>query len=224
MHYNFFGKDCTREKLTDKMQEAGLTNKYPAFFVHQVHGNKVVVLDNVKKLNNESADLVKADAIVTNLKSLPIAVVTADCLPIIFHEEKNNISAVAHAGWRGAKAGIIENTIKEMLNLGGKTENIKTIIGPAIRQESYEVDKIFYQDFLLEDKNNKIFFINSTKPDHYLFDLVAYCIAKIKKCAIANIIDQKIDTHKGEKDFYSYRRATHQKIKNNGRNISVAIL
>ncbi len=229
MKYHFLGKDCIVDRsLNDqknfhkKIKELGFNYQYKPLFVNQIHDNKVVVIDDMSKIYQ--SPLPKADALVTNIKHLPIAVITADCVPIIFCDKDKEIAAIAHAGWKGAKGGIIENTIKEMINIGAQIQNINVKIGPSIRQKSYEVSKGFFDDFLKEDSDNKRFFILSKKENHFMFDLPKYCIFRLENLGIKKIEDKKIDTYENEKTLFSYRRSTHKKEVDCGRNISVIML
>ena len=115
--------------------------------MHQTHSNKVITI------NNKNKDLKKfnSDAIITKLKGYVLGVVTADCAPIILYDKKNQIVACIHAGWKGASSGIIENTIKKLkkLNLNNK---LFASVGPCIGRESYEVDQIFIENLLQNQK------------------------------------------------------------------------
>jgi copper oxidase (laccase) domain-containing protein len=104
-----------------------------------------------------------------------------------------------------------------MINLKSSIKDIRAIIGPCIRQESYEVDRSFYESFLCDNKENKSYFVSSSKINHFMFNLPLYCINKLEKLGIKEIEDKKIDTYKNKKDFFSYR----QRKSTNERNISV---
>ncbi|MDX2083552.1 MAG: peptidoglycan editing factor PgeF [Rickettsiales bacterium] len=222
--YNFFGKDCIidrelrdRSNLALRLQEKNFSSSN-ALFVNQIHGNEVIKIDDLKKIHGDQ-NLPKADALVTNLPNLAIAVITADCAPILFFDQEEKVIAAAHAGWRGAKNGIIKSTISAMKNLQAK--NITAVIGPMIQQNSYEVSQDFFADFLSEDSENKEFFKNSEKPNKYWFDLPSYIEKKLRQENIFTIINLAIDTYKNEKDFFSFRRSTHLKESDCGRNVSV---
>jgi YfiH family protein len=222
--YRFFGKDLVidrplsnRSHLELRLKEEGFKNSH-TLFLNQIHSNEVVIIDDEKKIYLQQ-DLPKADAIVTNLKNVNIAVVTADCAPILFFDNENKIIAAAHAGWRGAKSGVIKNTVKAMKNLGAK--KIHAIIGPLIMQDSYEISQEFFDDFLAEDKANSKFFKNGATPDKYLFDLPFYVEEKLKNCQVAEIKNVKIDTYKNEKTLFSFRRSTHKNENDCGRNVSL---
>lgn len=221
--YHFFGKDCVierslanRSNLKLALERQGFTN-FNVLFVNQVHGSEVVIIDDEKKIHGEQ-DLPKADAIVTNLPNLNIAIITADCAPILFFDEENKIIAAAHAGWPGAKASVIQNTILAMKKLGAK--KINAVIGPMIHKESYEVGAEFFAAFMADDKDNERFF--SAKTDgKYLFDLPAFVTKRLRESGVENIKNTAIDTYKNDKTLFSFRRSTHLKEKDCGRNVSV---
>ena len=227
--FKFFGKNCLIDRALNnttyfkqKLVDLEFKFDYDPLFLNQIHGNEVVVIDDISKIYQ--SPFPKADALVTNIKNLPISVITADCVPIIFYDEIKEIIAIAHAGWKGAKSGIIENTIAEMLNLGAKIKNITAIIGPTIKQESYEISQEFFDDFIKTDPKNKAFFITAKKENHFMFDLTLYCVSRLKDLKITQILDQKIDTYKNEKDWFSYRRSNQRSEPDCGRNISVITL
>lgn len=202
--YQFLGINQTRPKET--------------LLLHQIHSNKVLTLNKNSKIPQN--DEVKADAIVTNQKNLIIGIKTADCVPILlFSEDKGGIIAAIHAGWRGAKDNIIQNSIAKMQKLGAKAENIQTFIGPCIRQESYQISQEFYDDFIAEDqKFQKFFKKDPLKLDYFLFNLPDFIKEKLKISGITKINDEFIDTYPS-KCYNSYRSFCHGK-KDNGRNIS----
>ena len=144
--YHFFGKDCiidraltNREDLTQKLDIQGLKANH-MLFVNQIHGAEAVIVDSKEKIYG-TQNLPKADAIVTNLPNVAIGIITADCSPILLRDEEKNIIAAVHAGWRGAKLGVIKSTIAAMQSLGA--QNIKAVIGPMIAQQSYEISQEF---------------------------------------------------------------------------------
>ena len=124
------------------------------FLVNQIHSNKFVFIDNKYKSKIKP----KADAIITDQINLPIAVLTADCVPILVCDNHKKMIAAIHAGWKGAFKGIISKVIKFMIKKGSKTKNITAVIGPAISVKNYEVKKDFYKKFVRKDKTNHKFF------------------------------------------------------------------
>jgi polyphenol oxidase len=168
-------------------------------FPSQKHSNKCQII------GNKIPEIILADALVTNRKNLILSILTADCAPILLYENKEQIIGAIHAGWKGAKNGIIQNTIKKIIELGGNTKNIVSIIGPCIQQKSYEVGKEFYEDFILQEYKNREMFIK--KEEKYLFDLPKYCISILTESGIKIIDNIGMCTFKNGNDFFSYRRS-----------------
>jgi YfiH family protein len=230
--YHFFGKECLINRaLTDysdlekNLTKQNFISSQPAVLVDQIHSADVFVIDDESKIPQcvFTADCPrpKADAIVTNLKNLIIGLFTADCTPILFFDEKNSVIGAAHAGWPGAFKNITDNTIAKMVEIGAKIENIKVIIGPTIRQKSYEISEEFYDRFLAENSANKKFFIDGKRAGHYLFDLPGYVKEKLQNAGIKNIADDEIDTYSNPQTLFSYRRSSHLGEADCGRNVSV---
>ena len=108
----------------------------------------------------------KADALITNRTNLPIAVLTADCAPILIHDKKTKMIAAIHAGWKGAYKGIIQSVINFMIKKGCSSNNITAVIGPCISVNNYEVKEDFIKKFIKKDKKNVLFF-KKTKDKNY---------------------------------------------------------
>lgn len=185
---------------------------------HQVHSATAVIVDKPWS----QSDAPQADAIVTNTPNIALGVLTADCLPILFADIKNHVIAAAHAGWKGAFGGVIEDTLTKMRSLGA--EDITATIGPAIAQASYEVGAEFYERFLLENAENAQFFAGSTRAGHYLFNLPAYAKSRLSAAGIAPINLLAHDTCLLENDFFSFRRTTLRGEPVYGRQISAITL
>ena len=188
------------------------------FLLNQIHSNKFVFVD--KKYSNKNKP--KADAIITDQRNLPIAVLTADCSPILIYDDKREIIAAIHAGWKGAYKDIINKVIKFMIKKGCKLNNITAAIGPSISIKNYEVKEDFKKKFIKKDKKNLIFFkINKKK---LYFDLTSYIYTSLKKNGIKYIDVLKVDTFDIKHKFFSARRALKLKHNDYGRNISIIML
>ena len=124
------------------------------FLLNQVHSNKFHFISEQSKLNRKFV----GDALITNKKNTPIAVLTADCAPILIYDEKNKMIAAIHAGWKGAYKGIIKKVIKFMIKKGCSPKNITAAIGPCISSRNYQVREDFIKKFIKKDKKNIIFF------------------------------------------------------------------
>ena len=189
------------------------------FLLHQIHSNKIVYINKNYKFSKIKP---KADAIITTQKKLPIAVLTADCAPILLCDDKKKIIAAIHAGWKGAYKGIINKVIKFMKKKGCKTKNIVAVIGPTISFKSYEVKEDFKTKFLKRAKNNKVFFkiINSK----IYFNLSKYILKQLKdnKIKVIDVINK--DTFNVKNNFFSARRALSLSQNDYGRNISIIMI
>ena len=189
------------------------------FLVKQIHGNKFIFLDKNSKIKNRS---IAADAIVTEKKRFPIAVLTADCVPILLFDKKKKIIAAIHAGWKSAFKGIIDKVIKFMLKKGCECKNITVGIGPSISKKNYNVKQDFKNKFIKKHKKNKIFF--ETRNEIIYFDLPNYVKSQLKLNKISKIDTISIDTHDKKNNFFSARRSLRLKHDDYGRNISIIVI
>lgn len=188
--------------------------------VRQVHSSRALVAD--KGWVQDS--LPEADAIVTAEPGVGIGVLTADCTPVLFCDAAAAVIGAAHAGWRGAKGGVIESVIEEMENLGASRERICAAIGPAISQQAYEVGEDFRENFLAEDKSNAAFFTDGGKNGKPHFDLPGYCQKRLTLAGIESIEQMGLCTYGDESLFYSYRRSVHRGETDYGRQISAIVI
>ncbi len=180
--------------------------------MYQTHSSKVVEI----KKNNYKKKII-ADAMITKMKGYSLGVVTADCVPIILYDIKNEIIGCIHAGWRGALLGVIRNTIAKIKKISSGNK-IYACIGPCIGKKNYEVDKNFYKMFMAKSKNNKIYFSNKNK-NKKLFNLRKFITNKLIKSNI-NVDQVDRDTFAEKSNFFSYRRSCKLKQKDYGRCIS----
>lgn len=186
--------------------------------LYQIHSNDVI------EASGEFKERVEADALVSKTPGTVLGILTADCTPVVFADDENKVIGAAHAGWKGALSGILENTIKKMEELGANKHNIKVAIGPSISQDSYEVGKEFYDRFVMDEPTNAAYFIQSVQPQHYMFSLTSYVEHRLKNAGIDSITNVDMDTYTLEDDFYSYRRSCHKKEPDYGRNLTVIAL
>ena len=189
------------------------------FLLHQIHSNKFIFINNKFKYKKKR---VKADAIITNQNKLPIAVLTADCVPLLIYDKKRNMIAAIHAGWKGAFKGIIKKVINFMLKNGCKKNDIIAALGPCIKQNNYNVKEDFQKKFIKKDKKNKIFF--KKKKNMIYFDLPNFVISQLKSIKITNIDSINIDTFDKKNNFFSARRSLGLKHDDYGRNISIIMI
>ena len=189
------------------------------FLVKQNHSNKFLFLSKNTKIKNRS---ITADAIITDKKDFPIAVLTADCVPILLFDKKRKMIAVIHAGWRGAFKGVISKVINFMLKKGCDRKDIVVAIGPSITQKNYNVKLDFKNKFIKKHKKNKIFFKNRNKLIY--FDLPNFIKSQLKFNKISKIDMINIDTYDKKNNFFSARRSIKLRHDDYGRNISIIMI
>ena len=181
----------------------------------QVHGTHIHFVEGAQ----DPAVPIEADGLVTKTAGLAIGILTADCAPVLLADPDRDIVGAAHAGWRGAKTGVLEAVLAEMVGRGAKLAHIQAVIGPCIGQPSYEVAPDFPEPFLAEDPGNTQFF-QGTPTGRFLFDLGAYVEARLRAAGVAEPARIKADTYGDPDRFFSYRRATHKGEPDYGRFLS----
>jgi polyphenol oxidase len=166
----------------------------------------------------------RADAIVTATAGLAIGVSTADCGPVLFADPEARIIGAAHAGWRGALAGVTDTTIAAMERLGAVRARIVATLGPMIRQPNYETGPDLKDRFVATDSTNERFFQPSVRDSHFMFDLAGYVAARLAKAGVGTIEDLGACTYADGEKFFSYRRMTHRHEADYGRHLNVIAL
>ncbi len=183
--------------------------------VYQVHGADCVVAGDWTE-----AERPHADALVTDRGGVLLGILTADCAPVLFADREAGVIGAAHAGWKGAVAGVTDSTISAMEKLGARRDRIVAAIGPCIAQASYEVDTGFRDKVLADAPSNAQFFA-AGQPGHFQFDLEGYVAIRLERAGIGRIEPLSLDTYGDEARFYSFRRATHRREPDYGRQISL---
>ena len=193
-------------------------NSKDIYLLHQMHSNKFIFLNKYPKNSKK----LKADAIITNVVKLPIAVLTADCAPILLYDKHKNMIAAIHAGWKGAFKGIVSKVINFMIKKGCKKNHITAAVGPCISQRSYNVREDFKKKFLRKNKKNSVFF--KSKKNILYFDLSNYIRLQLKLMNISKIDVINIDTFDKKNNFFSARRSLNSNHGDYGRNISLIMI
>ncbi len=165
----------------------------------------------------------KADAIVTDRPGIAVGASSADCGPVLFNDPDARIIGAAHAGWKGAFTGVLENTIAAMERLGATRERIVAVLGPSISAANYEVGPEFVDRFVAADKDNARYFSLSPNAGHSMFDLNLYTVDRLRQAGVkADMLGRC--TYAEDDLFYSYRRSTHLGQADYGRHISAIVL
>ena len=187
---------------------------------YQIHSPDVAVVDAPWTPDHRP----RADAIVTRTPRLALGVSTADCGPLLFADTEARVIGAAHAGWRGALAGVIEATAAAMETLGADRTRITAALGPTISQANYEVGPEFVARFTAADADNARFFAASPNAGHAMFDLPGYIADRIQRAGIVNFEDLGLCTYAEPDRFYSFRRTTHRNEPDYGRHINAIAL
>lgn len=185
--------------------------------VHQTHSADVATLDAPP-----DAPL-RADALVTATPGLALSVLTADCQPVLFLDPQARVIGAAHAGWRGALAGVLEATIEAMQALGARAGSIRAVIGPSISQRAYEVGPELFDELTLDEPEVGRFFAGG-QGDRMQFDLPGYGLHRLRAAGVGEAIWTGHCTYSDEERFFSYRRSVHRKEADYGRMISAICL
>ena len=188
--------------------------------VAQIHSADVVTVTEPWPMGSAP----KADAMVTTHAGIALGILAADCAPVLLADPEAHVIGAAHAGWGGAFGGVIENVVAAMTRLGAKRTRIIAAIGPCIGQASYEVGPEFEQRFAAHDSTSRRFFIPSLREGHWQFDLEAYVASRLTEAGVGTVNRLGTDTYTRETDFFSFRRTTHQKQADYGRQISAILL
>jgi YfiH family protein len=184
--------------------------------VHQVHSAEAVEAEHAWP----HADRPHADAMVTDRPGLLLGILTADCAPVLLADADAGVIGAAHAGWRGALAGVTDSAIAAMEALGARRAHIHAAVGPCIAQASYEVDEAFRCRFVDESSDNGRFFVEGPAGKPH-FDLEAYVVHRLLAAGVGEVEALNLDTYGDEDRFYSFRRATHRGEADYGRQVSL---
>lgn len=166
----------------------------------------------------------RCDALVTATPGLALGVTGADCGMILLADERARVIGAAHAGWKGALAGVVEAAVAAMERLGARRGDIAAALGPCIGPKSYEVGPEFVAAFAAAGGNSARCFAPSRRAGRSMFNLNAYIAERASRAGIGRFEDLGLDTYADERRFFSYRRATHRKEPDYGRLMSVIVL
>lgn len=188
----------------------------PTVFLKQVHSPEAIIVTGPFEDNRRP----EVDAMATATRGLALAIVTADCAPILLADEHGGVIGAAHAGWRGAQAGVIEAALSRMEQLGAQRSRIAAAIGPCIAQANYEVGADMRARFTPGDHR----FFEATGPGKWHFDLEGLVAARLEEAGIDSVVALETDTYANSRRFHSFRRSTHRGDSGTGRQISLIAL
>ena len=171
---------------------------------YQVHSARVAVVEAPWPVDARP----QADGMVTRSRGVTLGILTADCAPVLLSDPRAGVVGAAHAGWRGAKSGILVETVAAMLELGAQVEHISAAVGPCIRHDSYEVGPEFRSAFIEDEEATAGLFRPSDREGHFRFDLPGYIVGKLTAIGIEALSVLPYDTFADPDRFFSYRRVT----------------
>lgn len=186
----------------------------------QCHSNKVEIITSSSHLPLHA----EADALVTAIPGLALGILSADCAPVLFYASDIHAIAAAHAGWRGALNGVVENTLDALFDMGAQPGSIYAAIGPCIHQQSYEVGPEFVESFLQTRPAYKKYFIPSERTGHSLYDNSHFIKDRLTEKGITHIEILPFNTYTQPDRFFSFRRSVHTNEPDYGRQLSVITL
>ncbi len=213
-----FGSGDDRDAVSENRRRAlAAVGADQLAVLHQVHSAEAVTL-------TEPPKGLRADGMATDRPGLALGILTADCAPVLFADERAGVVGAAHAGWRGALAGITEAVLERMEQLGAQAGRTAAAVGPCIGQASYEVGPEFRIEFEAADPDNGRWFIPAERPGHFRFDLAGYIAARLERAGLAAVSVARADTCAEEARFFSYRRACLKGEADYGRQLSLIAL
>lgn len=210
--YNSLNFNCRGDDKIENLQ--GNYNIVGAYYglggdrvmrLRQVHGAEVVYVDKPSQYQLE------ADGVVTDKYGIVLGIATADCIPVLMADFKNGVIGAAHAGWRSALKGVIENTLQVMIEHGAKLENIALATGPCLQQKDFEVKDDMRDMFIEQSAQNSVFF-TPIEDGKYLCDLEQYVKHRAELFGVKNITVSGINTYDDDKHYFSYRRFCHRNL------------
>lgn len=188
--------------------------------LYQVHSAKAVTVTAPWEIGGAP----EADAMATNVPGIALGLLTADCAPVLLADPVAKVIGAAHAGWKGAAAGVIGSALEAMEKLGAQKKRVMAAIGPAISQHNYEVGPEFRTRFIQLDAGHEAYFVPSKKPDHWRFDLDGFVGDQLAAAGVKDIQSLSTCTYAHEDEFFSFRRTTHRGEQDYGRDISAIML
>ncbi len=220
------GADAREAVLENRARAARALGAEPdaVLGLTQVHGHDVLTVTEPWPAGAGG----RADAMVTDRPGVALGIVTADCAPVLFADTQAGVIGAAHAGWRGAVSGVIEQTLAAMIALGARAEHIAAAVGPCIAQPSYEVgpdlrDAVLSQGSA-QAESGAAFFAPGRREDRWQFDLPGYCAMRLRTAGVGSIAVTGVDTLTDDTRFFSHRRRTLAGGGPIGHQISVIVL
>jgi YfiH family protein len=213
-------RQCVIENRRRALAELTKDANAKLLTLYQIHSANVVTVSEPWEIGKGP----QADAMATNIPSIALGILTADCAPVLLADPEAKVIGAAHAGWKGAFSGVLESVIAAMEQLGANRSRIAAAVGPCISQANYEVGPEFIARFRDTDPKAVRWFVPSDKHDHFRFDLPGFVESRLRPAGISRIETIGGCTYAQEDQFFSFRRATHRGEKDYGRQLSAILL
>lgn len=166
----------------------------------------------------------KADAMATRLKGVALGVLAADCMPFLFVDAEAEVIGAAHAGWRGALAGVLEATVQAMVSIGARADRIVGAVGPCMRQPNFEVGLDVLSAFAEKHPQSEQFFAMGASPEKRLLDLAGFGRWRLAASGVPRLDDIAVCTVGDSANYFSYRASRRANEPDYGRNLSAIAL
>ncbi|MFM2422129.1 MAG: laccase domain protein YfiH [Pseudomonadota bacterium] len=187
---------------------------------YQVHSAEAVIVD--KPWAPEAQP--KLDGLVTRTRGLVLGALAADCTPVLLADGEAGVIGALHAGWKGALAGIVEATVAKMVEAGARRARITAAIGPTITQPNYEVGPEFQAQFVSREPDFSRFFWRNAATGKPHFDLPGFVEMQLQRSEVGTVDRCTTCTYANPEQYFSYRRTTHQREPDYGRQVSAIAL
>jgi len=188
--------------------------------LYQIHSATCVLVDEPWSGRNGP----QADGMVTQRPGIALGVLAADCMPFLFAEPAAGVIGAAHAGWRGALAGVLEATVETMTRLGAKPERIRAGLGPCLRQPNFEVGLDLVEAFLAKHPQSERFFAAGVSPEKRQFDLASFGRWRLESVGVFGLDDTGVCTLAEPEKYFSYRASRQAGENDFGRNLSAIVV
>ncbi|GAB4526934.1 MAG: peptidoglycan editing factor PgeF [Amphiplicatus sp.] len=166
----------------------------------------------------------EADAMVTDRPGIALGALAADCMPILFADPEAGVIGAAHAGWRGALAGVLESTVSLMACLGAEPARIVAALGPCLRQPNFEVGLDLVEAFLARHPASGRFFAPGARPEKRQLDLAGFARWRLAEAGVGTLDDLGVCTLADPQTYFSYRDGRRRGADVYGRNLSAIVL
>tara|TARA_B100000700_G_scaffold318382_1_gene411455 strand:+ start:129 stop:896 length:768 start_codon:yes stop_codon:yes gene_type:complete len=208
-------KSLVKKNIELAMSILGLQNKRLKF-LKQTHSSNIEIITkkNIDKLTY-------ADGSITQDKNIALAILTADCAPIILFNKKNTVICNIHSGWKGCLNNIIKKAISLIIKENNFLDDLIAIVGPCMEKQNFEVSTDLKNLFINSNIKYDNFFSNGNKNDKYFFDMRGLINLQIRESGVKNIYNLKKDTYSNNQLFFSHRYSVHNGCNPTGRMINI---